>query len=184
MRFHSIWHPHAVSDDPSFAFPPGSEVQFAGEETERQDWYLMILRCEHKDRPGHILGRVCYILSSESGIESLSSGRLSIFSHLGCNIKDAIYQADALLIPQEVLKRCCPHIVLKMVYISHPDYTTTFHSAHSQPYKTIKLLLLRETRDALHTQGYMANLRSPDQDHPTTHRLELSHKTHNIATEF
>ena len=54
------------------------------------------------------------------------------------------------------------------------------------PYKALTLVLLRETRDALARRGYTATLHRPDQEHPTTHRLELSSTSRHamISIEF
>ncbi|EJF59834.1 hypothetical protein DICSQDRAFT_137960 [Dichomitus squalens LYAD-421 SS1] len=45
-------------------------------------------------------------------------------------------------------------------------------------------MLPRKARDALRAEGYTAELRGPDEDHPTTHWLTLCHDDHMIAIEY
>ncbi|KAM5546170.1 hypothetical protein V8D89_000296 [Ganoderma adspersum] len=79
-----------------------------------------------------------------------------------------------------------PQTELKTVHIPHPDRPELLSSLQYQPYTAIKLVLLRETRDALRSRrGYAADLRKPDPpDLPTTHWLTLSGHEHTITVEF
>ncbi|TBU37094.1 hypothetical protein BD309DRAFT_974724 [Dichomitus squalens] len=85
------------------------------------------------------------------------------------------------------IDRCREHVTLKTVYISHPERASTqsdTRDARRQPHKTINLLLGRKTRRALRSQGYTAELRGPDEGHPTTHWLTLSCDDHTITVEY
>ncbi|TBU39339.1 heterokaryon incompatibility protein-domain-containing protein [Dichomitus squalens] len=52
---------------------PQVEITFPPDFPESQ-WYVAILGCEHKHRPGCLLGRVCYAPPSDAGIEVLRPG--------------------------------------------------------------------------------------------------------------
>lgn len=77
---------------------------------------------------------------------------------------------------------------LKTVYIPHPDRTNWLWNLRHRPYTEIKLVLLKETHDALHSRGYSADLQVRDPDprpeHLTTHCLTLSKDKHTITVEF
>ncbi|PIL23189.1 hypothetical protein GSI_14498 [Ganoderma sinense ZZ0214-1] len=152
-----------------------SSFQYFGHATEQLSWYLAILGCEHKDHPGHLLGRFCYTTPSSSGIELLCPGSVLV-STRAVSMEFRYLATDLFPLSRHSLERCRPHIQLRTVYIAHAGRTASAASLipHSQPYKTIKLVLLRETRDALLAQGYTAELRGPDRDHPATHQLTLS----------
>ena len=146
-------------------------------------WYLAILECEHKDYPGHLLGRVCYTRRSDSGDE------FSYCGYVELRVKATPYSYrsfDLLPLPPTSLNRLHPpRIKFHTVYIPHPDERDgTFSVARWTPHETINLVLLKSTRDALHAKGYMVDLRGPDDVHPTTHRLTLSHKKHIITFEY
>ncbi|TBU51136.1 HET-domain-containing protein [Dichomitus squalens] len=146
-------------------------------------WYLVILGCEHIQHPGSLLGRVCYIPPSESDVEYLYCGCVRI-NPMG---PEEIYYTYAHLFPLSLatIERCREHMTLKTVYISHPERASTQSDfARRQPHATINLSLQRMTRDTLHTQGYAVELRSPDEDHPTLHRLTLSSDAQTIVIKY
>ncbi|KAM5546187.1 hypothetical protein V8D89_000313 [Ganoderma adspersum] len=146
-------------------------------------WYLAILEYEHSEYPWHLLGRVCYIPPSESGVEYVHSGGLHGVILLRGNRK---FFPDLFPLSPETIERFRPHTELKTVYIPHPDRTTLpqSHSLQFRPYATIKLVLLKKARDALRSRGYSTNLRAPDPAHPTTHSLTLTKDEHTITIEF
>ena len=155
-------------------------IQYVDDEMRAWRWYLAILGCEHEDYPGHLLGKICYIPPSTNGVDFLYSGCISTGS-LGSG-----FQYPHLLpLSQRTVARCRKHIEVKTVHIPHPD-PAGFLDTTVMPYKALTLVLLRETRDALARRGYTATLRGPDQDHPATHRLELSSTSRHamISIEF
>ena len=91
---------------------------------------------------------------------------------------------DLLPLSPEVLQHYRLHIELKTVYMRHPDRANLVSTFRRHPYVAIKLMLLRETHDALHARGYSTELRSPDADHPTTHCLTLSKDERTVTIEF
>ncbi|PIL28777.1 hypothetical protein GSI_08821 [Ganoderma sinense ZZ0214-1] len=135
------------------------------------------------ERPRHLLGRVCYIPPSESGVDFVYSGYIDFDS-----TKSGAPAPDLFPLSPEIIEHESPHIELKTVYISHPkpDRTNSYPpwSIRGQPYTAIKLVLLRDTRNALRSRGYSINLRDPIPDHPTAHRLMLSKDEHTITVEF
>ncbi|KAI1786352.1 hypothetical protein LXA43DRAFT_1065138 [Ganoderma leucocontextum] len=161
--------------------PRGSEVEFDPPEDCR--WYLAILGCEHADRPGHLLGRVCYTLPSETDVEFVYAGWIGIYSTRGDNEPED--RPELFPLSPEAIEHCRPLTKLKTVYVSHPDRADRPSILRLLPYTAIKLVLLRETRDTLRSRGYSADLRDPDPDHPTgTHWLTLSRDEHTITVEF
>ena len=153
--------------------------RYSGEAMENSSWYLAILGCEHKAHPGFLLGRFCYTKPSSSGIELLCPGTMRVTTwHESTN-----FATDLFPLSPSRLKGCHPDIQLKTVYMAHPS-PAAIRVPYFQPYKTINLVLLRETWDALLAQGYTADLRRPNRDHPVTHRLTLSNPTHNIVVAF
>ena len=96
------------------------------------------------------------------------------------------YGPDLFPLSPETIERFRPHTELKTVYIPHPGRTALArrHVLQRQPYTTIKLVLLKKTRDALQSRGYSTNLRAPDPAHPTTHLLTLAKDEHTITVKF
>ena len=140
-------------------------------------WYLAILGCEHQEHPGHLLGRVCYT-PSESGVDFVHAG----FIHLDST--DSTSTPDLFPLSPEIIDDYRPHMVLKTVYIPHPNRAHLVSSYGRQPYTSITLVLLRATRDALRFRGYSADLRHPDVAHRTTHRFTLSKDEYTITVQF
>ncbi|TBU30325.1 hypothetical protein BD311DRAFT_738095 [Dichomitus squalens] len=144
-------------------------------------WYLVILGCEHDDYPGALLGQVCYIPPSESGVEYLYYG----FVEIRPPPDRGPHYSDLFPLSPATIARCREHIAVKTVYISKPEHAPAqSQHARRQRHKTLNLLLLKKTRDALRAQGYTAELRGPDEGHRTTHWLTLSNDDHRIAVEY
>ena len=160
-------------------------IDYYQDEMTSWQWYLAILECEHKDYPGRLLGKICYTLLSDSGVEILHNGFMATWSR---GRKNADYNDPHLLpLSPHIVERCRPHIEWKTVYMLHLDRLDPmrFLDTRLLAHKAIRLILLRETREALLTRrAYTATLRSPDQDHPTTHWLELCGPGHTITVEF
>ncbi|PIL28693.1 hypothetical protein GSI_08737 [Ganoderma sinense ZZ0214-1] len=160
---------------------PHEDVQldFSGS-PEGSQWYLAILRCDHGEHPGHFWGRVCHITSSEEfDVQFVFTGQIRV---------DCLGLFDLFLLSPETIEHYRQHMELKTVYIPH-SYRATLPwavpwSLQHQPYTAIKLLLLRDTRNALRARGYSAHLLDPDPDHPTTHRLALSKDEYTIIVAF
>ncbi|TBU40441.1 hypothetical protein BD309DRAFT_345892 [Dichomitus squalens] len=144
-------------------------------------WYLVILGCEHEDYPGALLGQVCYVPPSESGVEYLRYGWLTIRPAP----KRGHYNPELFPLSPATIARCREHIEVKTVYISEPEHATA-RSEHAlcQRHQTLNFMLPRKARDALRAQGYTAELRGPDEGHRTTHWLTLCHDDHMIAIEY
>ncbi|TBU40439.1 hypothetical protein BD309DRAFT_1046627 [Dichomitus squalens] len=144
-------------------------------------WYLVILGCEHDDYPGALLGQVCYIPSSESGVGYLHYGWVQISPAP----RRGPSQPDLFPLSPATIARCRERIEVKTVYISKLEHATAqSEDARRQRHKSVNLVLLGRTRDALRAQGYTAELRGPDEDHRTTHWLTLSNDDHRIAVEY
>ena len=149
--------------------------------TNKSEWYLVILGCEHEDHPGALLGQVCYIPRSESGVEYLYYGHVQIDP----DPEQGTRWPDLFPLSSATIERCRTHIQVKPVYISEPERATVQPDRiRHLPHKWINLVLLRTTRAALRAQGYTAELRGPDKDHPTTHWLTLSNHDHIITIEY
>ena len=170
----------------SVMFPhTDSDVKLQLEDERSSPWYLAILGCEQREYPGHILGRVCYIPSSDDSVQFVRTGHIELESKQ----RHTYHHLGLFALSPEVVERFRPHTELKTVYISHPqsDHTDSdvLESLRRQPYTAIQLVLLAETRDALRSRrGYKADLRHPDPDHPTTHWLTLSNDERTITVEF
>ncbi|PIL28922.1 hypothetical protein GSI_08969 [Ganoderma sinense ZZ0214-1] len=154
---------------------------------EDSQWYLAILGCNHAERPGHVLGRVCYIPPSDSGIDFVYPA--CVYISPKSLLHGRTMSPDLFLLPPETIEHCRPHIQPRTVYISHPDrYDHKAAQADtSHPHQTISLLLLGKTREALRAQGYAVDFRGPEERRETgTHHLTLSNDKHghDIAVEF
>ncbi len=145
-------------------------------------WYLVILGCGDRDFPKHLLGRTCYTQSPGSSIESLYSGGI-------------IGMGEVLPVSPTTIARTQSHISVKTLYIPQPQRSDkgAMSLAHLKQHDTIKLVLLKKTREALSAQGYAPTLRAapgPDDAHPTgthptgTHLVTLSHDTHTITIHY
>ena len=145
-------------------------------------WYLALLGCEHIEHPGHLLGRVCHIPSSESEVDFMYCGYIDF-----CDMDEAP-QPDLFRLSPGIIKQFRLQTEMKTVYIPHPQSnyidSDPLKNLRRQPYTTIKLVLLTETCDALRSQGYKADLHDPEPDHPTTHWLTLSKDEHTTTVEF
>ncbi|TBU51375.1 hypothetical protein BD310DRAFT_1043569 [Dichomitus squalens] len=160
---------------------PERPTEYSSRAPLQSQWYLVILGCEHDDYPGALLGQVCYIPPSESGVEYLYHGFVKISPD-----PESLPEYYSLFpLSPATIARCREHIAVKTVYISKPERALAqSEDARRQPHKTVNLVLLRKTRDALRAQGYTAELRGPDEDHPNTHWLTLSNDDHRIAVEY
>ncbi|TBU57952.1 HET-domain-containing protein [Dichomitus squalens] len=164
----------------SFYIPQSATIDFPyGIPSSR--WYLAILGCEHQSSPASLLGRICYIPPSETGVELLCPGFVTVSP---APSRGGEY-LDLFPLSSATIERYREHITLKTVYFSHPERASTQSDpALRQPHKTINILLRRKTRDAVRAQGYMAEFRTPDEGHPTTHWLTLSCDDHMITVEY
>ena len=142
-------------------------------------WYLAILGCEHGSYPGYLLGRVCHIPPSMSGVDLLYAGWIDLAEG---DLPGPFSGPDMVALSPTTIARCRSQIELRTVYISHPTRGAT-KSYEYKPHTRIILTLARETRDALSAQQYTVSLRRPDQAHPTTW-LTLSHPDHTISMEY
>nr|VWP00051.1 Carboxylic ester hydrolase (EC [Ganoderma boninense] len=162
-------------------FPPGcadsaNDVPFS-------HWYLVILECEHRDFPGHLLGRVCYTNSAGLSINFLYSGYV-------CDPQERYGSASdlVLLSPTTIARLHSSHISPSKLYIPQllqsDARMNTPWSVRIRPHKTINLILSKKTRDGLYAQGYMATLCIPDDVNATTHSVTLSHDSHIISINY
>ena len=157
------------------------------EDVKAWNWYLAILGCEHPEHPGHLLGRVCYVTSSDSDADCLFPG----YVHLPSGSKVHLFPLSP-----DTLEHCrrAKCIELKTVYISHPapSLNTAGKAAQciDRPLRAINLLLSTKARDALRAQGYIVEFchpeSQPDPDNTDTraHQLTLSHDNHSITIEY
>ncbi|PIL28692.1 hypothetical protein GSI_08736 [Ganoderma sinense ZZ0214-1] len=144
----------------------------------RTSWYLAVLGCEHVNRPGHLLGHVCYIPFPESGLEVVYAGTVS---------DDTTYHGamyDLFSLSPELIESCRPDIRLKTVYIRHTSRYRRLSVIPYRPPTPVKLVLLRQTCDVLRSRGYSPDFRDPDPDHPATHCLTLSKHEHAITIKI
>ncbi|KAI1787057.1 HET-domain-containing protein [Ganoderma leucocontextum] len=111
-------------------------------------WYLLILGCEHRDLPGHLLGRVCHIPASGSAVQWLYCGRVTV--SMSGSTKPS-HSCELLpLLPAAVSQLRSPQIGLETVYIPHSDRTDGVRApglgaALREPHETIRLVLLTKT---------------------------------------
>ena len=163
----------------SLYFPPNSTYSPRGPVSSK--WYLAILGCESPGRhPSCLLGRVCYVTTSESGIESLYCGMVQVSRGTGGSTGYNLFPLSS-----RTIEACHSQITLRTVYITRPRRTNmTSQAAVQRPHKQIHLTLATRDCHALLSQGYIADLRSPDADHPSTHFLTLSCDSHTIIVEY
>ncbi|TBU55493.1 hypothetical protein BD310DRAFT_825619 [Dichomitus squalens] len=155
--------------------------QPAEHDDKESHWYLVILGCEHDDYPGALLGQACVIPPSESGVEYLYQGLMAV---MPIPQRGAVWP-DIFPLSPATIERYREHIQVKTVYISQPERTTPLsRDVLRRPHKTLNLVLLKETRDALRAQGYTAELQGPDEDHPTTYWLTLANDDQMITVEY
>ena len=168
----------------SAVLPDGATLYF---HSERSEWYLAVLGCEHADRPGHLLARVCYVPSSPSGVQIFNCGVLSSISP---GHKDS--HTELVTLSPETLARTSALVTIAMVFLPPPTSRPSALSARDMqeghPHKAIHLLLKRKGKtETLRSNGSRLlaglgdepviatrTLRWPDQDHPTTHWLTIS----------
>ena len=161
-------------------FPSSIPVPYHTTSIPLSDWYLVILGCEHRDFPGHLLARVCYMQSSGSSITFLYSG------HIDIELRDQFTAFDLLPTSPATIKRLYPsHISSKPLHIPQPHRHEASNDPILQtPHEMIKLVLQKKTCSALSAQGYSATLRGPDIVYPTTYWLTLVHDEHTIVIDY
>ncbi|PIL26675.1 hypothetical protein GSI_11251 [Ganoderma sinense ZZ0214-1] len=171
---------------PLSEYLPAGTVSSCPDDLPLSQWYLVILGCHHQDVPGHLLGRICCIPPSPSGVEFLYSGCqwVSVSPQPQDNRK--VY--GLLSMSQKTIERLQSHIKIKTIYIPHPTRANgASEVARWQSHQTIRLILEKQICDPLLArQGYTATLRGPDPKsaNPTTHRLSLIHLDHIITVEL
>ncbi|TBU51617.1 hypothetical protein BD310DRAFT_941894 [Dichomitus squalens] len=160
---------------------PHSTITYPNYDTESR-WYLAILGCEHTDDPGALLGRVCYISPSHSGVEYLYCEHANIDPEPSRGPQ----LADLFPLSPATIERVRKHIQLKTVYVSHPGRAgIRTDDSWTEPHDTIILVLPKKNRDDLRARGYRAELRRPDEYQRTaTHRLTLFDDDHTITVEY
>ncbi|TBU43755.1 heterokaryon incompatibility protein-domain-containing protein [Dichomitus squalens] len=144
-------------------------------------WYLAILGCEHEDYPGHLLGRVCYIPPSESGVEHLYCGYAAIdpTPERGTDVP------ELFPLSPDTLSRCRPEIQLKTIYISHPERAIAGSlGATTEPHRQIELTVSSRARHTLLAQGYSVELSGPALDSPAARWLTLSKDNDRVMFAF
>ncbi|PIL34418.1 hypothetical protein GSI_03193 [Ganoderma sinense ZZ0214-1] len=180
----------------SALLPNSGAEHYAG----RPSWYyLAILGCEHsgRDRPGHLLGRVCYLDPSATGIRFLSRAFIEIrsFGQEGnVTVDSRAGRAQLVALSAEALLRSSALAKIDAVHLYHPDpsSTTMFSDwdLFSRPHKGINLMLKRKPHalpeaypgsrtvgSSVKEHAITLNLRFPDQDHPATHWLTVTRST-------
>lgn len=154
------------------------------EDIPTSQWYLAILGCHHRPTRGGLLGRICYIPPSQSGVEFLYTGWMSV------SPKPEDNRSVFGLVPvsQETIERLQSQIEIKTIHIPHPDRPReALEVARWRSHEAIRLVLERNTCDALLARwGYTATLLGipANSVHPITHRLTLLHNEHTITIEF
>ena len=140
--------------------------------------YLAILGCEHIDYPDHLLGRFCYILPSNSGVDYLYSG----YARFNRGEERSYGFYGLFPLSPATIERCRASIRVRTVYICGQPQRNTLEppDRSREPHERISLALLKgNVRDVLRTSGYKAELRiTPD---PV---LTLSNDKHVMTVEF
>ncbi|TBU58056.1 heterokaryon incompatibility protein-domain-containing protein [Dichomitus squalens] len=148
---------------------------------ESQDWYLAILGCESTDDPGHLLCRVVHMPASDSDVHQPVAGLAWVHMQ-----NPSLKGFCALLsLSPDTIERCRAHIKVHTVYLSHPERGAGLSElACDRAHDEIRLIFPTTVQDALCAEGYTIELRGPDQAHPNTHLLTLSHERHIVTIEY
>ena len=151
------------------------------------EWYLVILGCESAHHPGNLLGSICHVPLSDSGLDALCCGmaHISPAPELGGDWPNLFPLSSA------TIENCQDHIKSRTVYITHPDHALADWASQAArlrpPHGTIHLVLTQKTRRALRARGYEADLRcseSDDHHQGIIHWLRLSNDDHTISVEY
>ncbi|KAM5540126.1 hypothetical protein V8D89_006266 [Ganoderma adspersum] len=175
---------------PLSAFLPHAATRYMSEPSEM---YLVILGCEHVDRPGYLLARVCRFPSLQSGIKFLWPGCITISSKKWGQHRTlrSTFQTELIALSAEALARSSALATVVAVYLSHPgrhSITLSDMDVRRHPHKMINLLLKRthngpaEPRSTSDSSNVVdsgepvtvLSLRWPDRYHPSTHWLTVS----------
>ncbi|KAM5546303.1 hypothetical protein V8D89_000429 [Ganoderma adspersum] len=150
------------------------------------NWYLVLLGCEHVERPDHLLARVCHIpthTSSQSGVELLYCGCVRVSTALADmnqpQVDTSCRMTEVFALGPDTVQECLPFVEVRTVYISHPDRPRVVLRSEAErhrPHSTIHLLLKRECRQALQRAHYEVDFRRdvPKGEISGTHRLTIS----------
>ena len=182
--------------------PPSTATAFRSKYS-LSEWYLVILACQSSRHLDSLLGSVCYIPSSESGLNLLYCGMIRINQQVSNRASfEPRRSCSANLFPfsSATIERCRHGIELKVVYITRTssavlDWTVqaavTATSIPSRPsLKTVYLNLTRKARGLLCTNGYdVISIEPRDPlsgEHPsaTYWIVTLSGKAHTITAEY
>ena len=161
---------------------PGAQFGVLSPEVQLEFVFLAILGCTHVDHDDCLLGRVCYIPSSESGLEFLYS------AYIHCRSLPLDGNTFGLfLLSPATIERKRRWIQLKTVFIPYSNRgAPDSHEPRAELINihTVSLILRRSTIHALRVKGYTAELRGPGRDGTTAHMLTLSNDDHTIIVEF
>ena len=161
---------------------PSARISHGMADILRPSWYFVILGCEHRNFPGHLLGRFCCIQSSGSSARIESADSQSI--NIGGGHCELLPLSPTTITRIHSSRLGIPVKTLHIPRRNRDQGTPAVDIACRKQHRTIKLILLEKTRRALSVQGYTTTLCGPDDASPRTHTIVLSHSTHAITIDY
>ena len=150
---------------------------FPGFAAEGPHWYFAILGCEHSLYPGCLLGRLCRIPPSQSGVDFLYAAE----ADYGAPDVKGPLGAQLFPLSPATLTRYLPQIELKTVYLPHlQSRRWSLDVIRQLPFQEFHLVLLKKTRESLRAQGYTVEFDFLRQKDPQCYDLTLSHYDHKL----
>ena len=179
-------HLPVIHFETSQYFPPGilTATAVSKECPPFSQWYLVILGYEHRDFPGCLLGRICYIQPSGISVRLLHSGYMNHGEAMDPT------SSDLLPVSLQTIKRLRDdspnHISPITLHIPQPPRRDEGANirARDRPHETINLVLPKKNRKALSARGYTVTLRGPDNANTTTHLVTLALPAYTITIDY
>ncbi|TBU57934.1 hypothetical protein BD310DRAFT_928305 [Dichomitus squalens] len=144
-------------------------------------WCFAILACEHSERAGHLLCRVCFIPPTRSDLEFLRTGYLRV-SVPGPYHTD---RPDLFTIAPSEIEHCRADLAIRTIYLPHEERTTPSGQLElTASRKVIKVIFPGWAAVDLRAQGYEV-VTSPVNASSTHQQIVLNHAGgHTIKLEY
>ncbi|KAI1798086.1 HET-domain-containing protein [Ganoderma leucocontextum] len=132
-----------------------------------QQWFLILLPCEHKQQEGSLLGRICHIKSAQAA-SVLHAGLCGVLPDSeepphrnSYDLLDQSTLSGLFVVSLNQLRRCRRHIYFQTVYMPFPTTRAVLRTPAQWSFETLHFRLCPRSAAVLETQGFKATLSEP-----------------------
>ncbi|PIL27626.1 hypothetical protein GSI_10778 [Ganoderma sinense ZZ0214-1] len=157
-------------------------------------WFLILLPCEHRQQEGSLLGRICHVKSAQAA-SVLHAGACSVLPDTeelphGGNSYDLLNQSTLsglFVISSNQLRRCRRHVSFRTIYMPFPTTEAVALRTPTQwSLETLRLRLCARSVAVLETQGFTATLSEPSRESHglATYKLRVQDSSARSSTRW